>query len=65
MKSVAAIIVALGLTIAFTAPTLASGSELYNAATSKTECESLPNGRWDDKTKTCVDNGEYSAPRKK
>jgi hypothetical protein len=54
MKSVVVIIV--GLTIAFTAPTLASSNkagELYNAASSKTECENLPNGKWDDKTKTC------------
>jgi len=57
MKSVVAIIVALGLAIAFTAPTLAQsggkGSELYNAATSQKECQDLPNGKWDDKTKTC------------
>ncbi|MGO8841248.1 MAG: hypothetical protein ACLQF1_08990 [Methyloceanibacter sp.] len=55
MKSVVAIIVALGLTIAFTSPTLASGKtgELYNAAASKADCENLPNGKWDDKTKTC------------
>ena len=37
MKSIFAIIVALGLTIAFTSPTLASGkgAELYNAAANK------------------------------
>jgi len=56
MKNVVALIVALILTVAFTAPTLASSNkaaELYNAASSKTECENLPNGKWDDKTKTC------------
>jgi hypothetical protein len=56
MKSVVVIIVAMGLTIAFTAPTLAASNkaaELYNAASSKTECENLPKGKWDDKTKTC------------
>ena len=40
MKSVVAITVALGLTIAFTSPTLAASNkaaELYNAASSKTE----------------------------
>jgi hypothetical protein len=57
MKSVVAMIVTLGLMVASTAPTLASSNkagELYNAASSKTECESLPNGKWDDKTKTCT-----------
>jgi hypothetical protein len=56
MKSVVAIIVALGLAIAFTSPTLASGgkgAELYNAAANKADCENLPNGKWDDKTNTC------------
>jgi len=56
MKSVVVIILALGLTIAFAAPTLAASNkagELYNAASSKTECENLPNAKWDDKTKTC------------
>ena len=55
MKSVVAIIVALGLTIAFTSPTLAvdKTAELYNAATSKAECANLPKGKWDDKTKIC------------
>ena len=55
MKSIFAIIVALGLTIAFTSPTLASGkgAELYNAAANEADCENLPNGKWDDKTKTC------------
>ena len=56
MKSVVAITVAMGLAIAFTSSTLAASNkaaELYNAASSKTECENLPNGKWDDKTKTC------------
>ena len=59
MKSAVALIVALILTVAFTAPTLASGNtygkegELYNGASSKTECENLPFGKWDDKTNTC------------
>jgi hypothetical protein len=58
MKNVVAIIIALG-TVAFTAPTLASGNasgkegELYNGASNKTECENLPFGKWDDKTKIC------------
>jgi len=57
MKSAVAVIVALILTVAFTAPTLAwthgKEGELYNGASSKTECENLPFGKWDDKTNTC------------
>ena len=63
MKSIVAMI-ALGLTVAFTAPTLASSNkadELYNAASSKTECENLPNGKWDDKTNACRNTRSYMA----
>ena len=53
MKSMVAIIVALGLALAFS-PTIAAAKEVnYGAATSKGECESLPNGKWDANTKTC------------
>ena len=48
--------------VAFTAPAFASSNkagELYNAARSKTECENLPNGQWDDKTKTCRNNRSF------
>jgi hypothetical protein len=62
MKSVVAMIVTSGLMVAFTAPAFASSNkagELYNAARSKTECENLPNGQWDDKTKTCRNNRSF------
>jgi hypothetical protein len=53
MKSMVAIIVALGLAIAFS-PMIAAAKDVnYKAATSKAECEGLPDGKWDDSTKTC------------